>query len=137
MQTARVRGAAELAELIFRTRGQTYSIAVSELEPRRFTLSTAYEVPEPVRGATPIREALADLADDYPGTRFTLARGEDMFVASLEFEAETVEAFLESFWQLVSRLRESGGGVIARMVDRSESRAAADKFIRQFMKGER
>jgi len=34
-------------------------------------------------------------------------------------------------------LRDAGASAVERMVDRSESKAAADKFIRQFMKGER
>jgi hypothetical protein len=127
----------ELAELVFRTRGQTFSVAISELEPRRFSLSTAYEVPDGVRDRSHTRDALGDVEGDFPETRFTLAHDDAIFVATVEYDTVDVEEFLEHFWEIVGRLRDAGSGAVEHMVDRSESKAAADKFIRQFMKGER
>jgi hypothetical protein len=127
----------ELAELVFRARGQTFSVAVSELEPQRFSLSTAYEIPDEVRDRAQARDALDEVENDFPETRFMLAHDDTIFIATVEYDAIDVEAFLENFWDIVGRLRESGTGAVERMVDRSESKAAADKFIRQFMKGER
>lgn len=137
VDTTLVGGAPELAELVFRTRGQTYSVAVSELEPRRFSLSTAYEVPESVRDPAQTREVLREVATDFPEARFVLAHDDTIFVATVEYEALDLESFLESFWEIIGRLREAGTSAIAQMVDRSESKTAADKFIRQFMKGDR
>jgi hypothetical protein len=137
VDTTLVGDAPELAELVFRTRGQTFSVAVSELEPQRFSLSTAYEVPDWVRDRTRAREALVDVEGDFPETRFTLAHDDTIFVATVEYDAMDVAAFLENFWDIVGRLRDAGTGAVEHMVDRSESKAAADEFIRQFMKGER
>ena len=58
-------------------------------------------------------------------------------VATIEFEGPNVQAFTARFWEIVGRLRDAGNSAVERMVDRSESKAAADKFIRQFMKGDR
>lgn len=137
VETAPVGDAPELAELVFRTRGQTYSVAISEAEPDRFSISTAYEVPETVRDRAHTHETFAGLANDYPETRFSLAHDDAIFIATAEYDGMGVEAFLEAFWQIVGQLREAGTGAVERMVDRSESKAAADKFISQFMKGER
>jgi hypothetical protein len=127
----------ELAELVFRTRGQTFSVAVSELEPQRFSLSTAYEIPNEVRDRAHAREALDDVERDFPETRYTLAHDDTIFVATVEYNAVDASEFFDNFWDVVGRLRDSGTGAVERMVDHSESKAAADKFIRQFMKGER
>jgi hypothetical protein len=137
VDTALVADAPELAELVFRTRGQTYSVAVSERDPQRFSLSTAYEIPESLRDPAHTRDALGELTDDYPETRFALAHDETIFIATVEYQALDVDSFLENFWEIVGQLREAGSGAVERMVDRSESKAAADKFIRQFMKGDR
>lgn len=137
VDTALVGDAPELAELVFRTRGQTFSVAISELEPQRFSLSTAYEVPDWVRDRAHTRDALGDVSSDFPETRFALAHDDTIFVATVEYDAMDVEAFLENFWDIVGRLRDAGTDAVEHIVDRSESKAAADKFIRQFMKGER
>ncbi len=137
VDTAAVGETDELAELVFRTRGQTFSVAVSEADPQRFSLSTAYEVPSEVRDRTQASDALREVEIDFPETHFTLAHDDTIFIATVEYDAMDVAAFLENFWEIVGRLRDSGTGAVDRMVDRSESKAAADKFIRQFMKGER
>jgi hypothetical protein len=137
VETAMVADAPELGELVFRTRGQAYSVAVSELEPERYSLSTAYEVPESVREPQQTRDLLRDLVDDYPDARFDLTQDDTVFVVTIEYEGLAVDAFLASFWEAVGQLRDAGTGAIARMVDRSESKSAADKFIRQFLKRDR
>lgn len=137
VETARVADADELSELVFRTRGQTFSLAVSELEPERFSLSTAYEVPDTVRDPGQVRDALQELEGDDPQLRFTLAHDDTIFIITLESRSTGVDELLEGFWDVVGRVRQSGSAAIERMLDRSESKAAADKFIRQFMKGSR
>lgn len=137
VETSVVGDARELSEIVFRTRGQMFSVAVSELEPTRFSVSTAYEVPDWVEDSTHTREVLGDIETDFPQTRFTLAHDDTIFVATVEYHATEVDAFLTHFWEIVGRLRDAGTTAVERMVDRSESKAAADKFIRQFMKGDR
>jgi hypothetical protein len=137
VEPAHVGDVDELSELVFRTRGQTFSLAISELEPQRFSLSTAYEVPETVRDPGQVRDALQELEGDDPELRFTLAHDDTIFIITLESRSTGVDALLEGFWEIVGRLRQSGTAAVERMLDRSESKAAADKFIRQFMKGSR
>jgi hypothetical protein len=127
----------DLAEIVFRTRGQTFSVTTSELDPRRFRISTAYEVPELLPELALTRDALADVEAEYPATRFVLAHDNTIVVATIDCEAESVGAFIDEFWRVVARLREAGATALERMVDRSESKAAADKFIRQFTQGQR
>ena len=83
------------------------------------------------------RALLADLADEYPEARFVLSEDDAVLVATVEYEALDLDLFLASFWEAVGQLRDAGTAAIARMVDRSESKSAADKFIRQFMKLDR
>ncbi|HTU81556.1 MAG TPA: hypothetical protein VMF61_05475 [Candidatus Acidoferrales bacterium] len=127
----------ELTEIVFRTRGQMFSVAVSELEPHRLRISTAYEIPDWVGDRRHALTALGDVEREYVEARFMLAHDDTIFVATVDYEANDTQAFLAHFWEIVGRLREAGTAAVERMVDRSESKAAADKFIRQFMKGER
>jgi hypothetical protein len=132
-----IDGEQELSEVVFRTRGQTFSIAVSDLEPNRFSLSTAYEIPDWVRERSHVLDVLRDVEREFAEARFVLAHDDTIFVVTLDYQATDEEAFTDHFWGVVARLRDAGTAAVERMVDRSESKAAADKFIRQFMKGER
>jgi len=132
-----VEGEPGLSEIVFRTRGQMFSVAVSEQEPQRLRVSTAYEIPDWVRHRHHALGALVDVEKEYREARFTLAHDDTIFVATVDYDGPGVTAFLAHFWEIVGRLREAGTAAVERMVDRSESKAAADKFIRQFMKGER
>ena len=127
----------EVCELVFRTRGQVFSVSVSERQAQRFTISTAYEIPDWVGARAHALEALSDVEREYPEARFMLAQDDTIFVATVEYQAADVDVFIQHFWSLIGRLRDAGASAVERMVDRSESKAAADKFIRQFMKGER
>jgi hypothetical protein len=108
VDTTLVGDSDDLAELVFRTRGQTFSVAVSELEPHRFTFSTAYEVPGEVRDGAQAREALDDVEGDFPETRFTLAHDDTIFIATAEYDAVDIGTLAENFWEIVGRLRGSG-----------------------------
>jgi len=137
VEVASVEGTSELSEIVFRTRGQTFSLAISELEPERYSLSTAYEVPEEARDPAHVRDSLRDFESDDPGTRFTLAQDDTIFIVTAECRTAGVDALLEHFWDFVGQLRVSGTAAVERMLDRTQSKAAADKFIRQFIKGTR
>ncbi len=129
-------GSEALAEVVFRARGQMFSVTVAEIDAAHFSISTAYEVPDWVRDRSGPSDALDDIAREYPGTRFSLAHDGTIFVATLDYAGD-VEGFTEHFWQIIGRLRDAGNTAVERMVDRSESKAAADKFIRQFLRGQR
>ncbi|MBV8149151.1 MAG: hypothetical protein JO092_08675 [Candidatus Eremiobacteraeota bacterium] len=137
VEVTHANGAEELSELVFRARGQVFSVSVSELEPQRLSISTAYEIPNWVQNRSQALDALGEAEGAFPEARFMLAQEDTIFVATVEYQASEVDAFVQHFWTLVGRLREAGTAAVERMVDRSESKAAADKFIRQFMKGER
>lgn len=126
-----------LAEIVFRTRGQMFSVAVSEMDPQTLRISTAYEIPTWVGDRHHALSALGDIELEYPEAHFMLAHDDSIFIATVDYEAKDTPAFLGHFWEIVGRLREAGTTAIERMVDRSESKAAAEKFISQFMKGQR
>jgi hypothetical protein len=127
-----VDGGSGCAEIVFRTRGQTFSVTTFEREPGHFRLSAAYEVPDRAYENARLGDILRDIEADYPSTRFVLAHDDTLLVAAIDCEAPSLEAFAGHFWELVGRLREAGAAALERLVDRSESKAAADKFIRQF-----
>lgn len=126
-----------VAEILFRTRGQVYSVITNEGRPGAFTVSTAYEIPEWARDATHNAETLQHVEDDYPDVQLMLAHDGSLFVASMEEETGSAEAFTASFWDIVGHVREAGSRSIERMMNRTESKAAAEKFISSFMRGER
>lgn len=124
-----------VSEILFRTRGQVFSVTTYEHEPGSFTISTAYEVPEWAREQTQNAETLAAVHDEFSDVSFVLAHDDALFVATHDQETGSPEAFMLVFWDAVGRIREAGSEAIERIVDRTESKAAAEKFINSFMKG--
>jgi hypothetical protein len=126
-----------VSELLFRTRGQVFSITTYEKDPATFTISTAYEIPEWARERGHNAETLADAGDEYPEISFVMAHDGGLFIATIDEAPGSPEAFTRSLWQIVARVRDAGAYAIERIVDRTESKAAAEKFISSFMRGER
>lgn len=124
-----------ISEILFRTRGQVFSVTTSETEPGNFTISTAYEIPDWAREQSQNAETLEHVHDDYPDVAFVLAHDDALFVATSDQESGSPEAFMIVFWDIVSRVREAGGHAIELILDRTESKAAAEKFINSFMRG--
>lgn len=125
------------ATLLFRTRGCIVSLAVREEEPPRFTLAAAFEIPSWARERAYNATILQDAASDTNGVRLALASNGTNFVATLERSGETIEAFQRDFWPSVACVREAGVAALEQILDRSESRAAADKFIKSLQSRER
>lgn len=123
-------------EILFRTRGQVFSVTTKESEPGSFAISTAYEVPQWAHERTNTAEILEDVGAEYPEIAFIMAHDGGLFVVTAQEETDTPEAFTHAFWDLVARVRDAGAQAIERIVDRTESKAAAEKFISQFMKGQ-
>ena len=128
---------AGVTEILFRTRGQVFSVTTYENDPGSYMISTAYEVPDWARERSQNAETLARVNEDYPDITFIMAHDGGLFVATAQEEPGSPEAFTRSFWDTVARVREAGTIAIERIVDRTESKAAADKFINSFMLGER
>ena len=126
-----------ISEILFRARGQVFSVTTYEQEPGFFTISTAYEIPDWARERGQNNETLSHVEDDHPEVRFILAHDGALFVASSDEEPGSPEAFTRIFWESVARVRAAGTQAIERIMDRTESKAAAEKFISSFMKGER
>lgn len=126
-----------VAELLFRTRGQVYSVTTNEHDAATFTIATAYEVPEFARNQANGNETLTSAQREFPEVDFAIAHDGALFVASIQATPGSPEAFTKEFWGVVARVREAGTYAIERVVDRSESKAAADKFIKSLKLGER
>lgn len=123
-----------ISEILFRSRGQVFSVTTYEREPGSFTVSTAYEVPDWAREQTQNAETLAAVHQEFDDVTFVLAHDDALFVATHDQETGSPEAFMVVFWDVVARVREAGSRAIERIVDRTESKAAAEKFINSFMK---
>lgn len=125
------------SELLFRTRGQVFSVVTNESDANIISLSTAYEIPEWARERRQNAEVLERVSNEHPDVLFTLAHDGSLFVATLDREADSTQALLGGFWTIVGRLRDAGQEAIEDILDRTESKAAAEKFINSFMMGER
>jgi hypothetical protein len=124
-----------VAEVLFRTRGYIVSVTVHEGDPPSFEIATAYEIPPWARERKQNATTLRDVARDAGDVRFALASDGKNFVAELHCEERTLESFRRDFWPSVARVREAGIAALERILDRSESRAAADKFIKSLQSG--
>lgn len=127
---------AGVSEILFRTRGQVFSVTTYEKDPSTYMVSTAYEVPDWARERQNA-ETLLHVNDEFPDITFIMAHDGGLFVATAQEEPGSPEAFTHGFWETVARVREAGAAAIERIVDRTESKAAAEKFINSFMRGER
>jgi len=126
-----------VAELLFRTRGQVFSVTTHERNPDFYTLATAYEIPDLARENTNNTETLAIVQGQYPEVQFTMAHDGGLFIAAAQEQPGSPQAFTKAFWDVVNRVRDAGNTAIERIVDRTESKAAADKFINSLTMGER
>ena len=126
---------AGITEILFRTRGQVFSVTTYENDPGSYMISTAYEVPDWARERSQNAETLARVNEDFPDITFIMAHDGGLFVATAQEEPGSPEAFTHAFWETVGRVREAGASAIESIVDRTESKAAAEKFINSLMLG--
>jgi hypothetical protein len=125
-----------VGELLFRTRGQVFSVTTTEQDENAMSISTAYEIPDWARERHQNAEALERVHHEHPRVVFTLAHDGGLFVATFDEQAATTQELLNGFWTLVSRLRDAGTQAIEDIVDRTETKVAAEKFINSFMMGD-
>lgn len=124
------------AELLFRTRGYVFSVGVREGDPPHFHVTTAYEIPPWARERAQNDTTLRDVAHDVGDVHFVLAPNGKNFVVRLDVVDATLQGFQRNFWPNVARVREAGVAALERILDRSESHAAANKFITSLIRGE-
>lgn len=122
-----------VSELLFRTRGQVFSVTTSEDDENILSISTAYEIPDWAREPQQNADALERVHKQHPTVVFTLAHDGGLFVATLDERAASAQELMNAFWTLVARLRDAGAQAIEYIVDRTESKVAAEKFINSFM----
>ena len=126
-----------VSELLFRTRGQVFSVTTNENDAGLLSISTAYEIPEWARERAQNAEALERVRAENDGMVFTLAHDGSLFVATIDEKAASMQEIMQVFWALVARLREAGQQAIEEIVDRTESKVAAEKFINSFTRRDR
>lgn len=126
-----------VSELLFRTRGQVFSVTTNENDSGLLSISTAYEIPEWARERTQNTEALERVRAGHAGIAFTLAHDGGLFVATVDEKTDSMQEIMHGFWLLVNRVRDAGQEAIEDIVDRTESKVAAEKFINSFMMGDR
>lgn len=124
-----------VSELLFRTRGQVFSVTTNENDAGLLSISTAYEIPEWARERAQNAETLERVRAEHD-VAFTLAHDGSLFVATLDEKADSMQDLMHVFWSLISRLRDAGQDAIEEIVDRTESKVAAEKFINSFMAGD-
>jgi hypothetical protein len=123
------------AEIVFRTRGYAVSVVVWEGNPPQFEVVTAFEIPEWATERAQTADILHDAARDE-GMHFQQSGDGKTFAAVLDCGAMPLETFQEQFWPAVTKVRNAGVAALERVLDRSESKAAADKFIRSLQRGD-
>jgi hypothetical protein len=126
-----------VTEILFRTRGQVFSVTTYEHDPGAYSISTAYEIPNWARERSQNAEALVGAHEEYPDVHFVMARDGAAFVATCDEDPGSPEAFTHSFWEIVSRLRDAGSYAALRIVDRTQIKIAAEKFIDSLRRGDR
>jgi hypothetical protein len=124
-----------VSELLFRTRGQVFSVTTNENDAGLLSISTAYEIPEWARERAQNAETLERVRAEHD-VAFTLAHDGSLFVATLDEKADSMQDLMHVFWALIARLRDAGQDAIEEIVDRTESKVAAEKFINSFMAGD-
>jgi hypothetical protein len=124
------------AELLFRTRGYVFSVGIREGAPPHFHVATAYEIPPWARERAQNDTTLNDVAHDVGDVHFALAPNGKNFVVRLDVADATLQEFQRNFWPYVARVREAGIAALERILDRSESHAAANKFITSLIRGD-
>ncbi len=129
------REGSDAVELLFRSRGYVFSVGVREGDPPGFDVATAYEIPPWARERAQNAIALQETAKDLGNVRFLLASNGKNFVVTLVLEKTPLQEFQRDLWVNVARVREGGVAALERILNRSESRAAANKFIKSLTRG--
>jgi hypothetical protein len=119
-----------------RVRGQAVSVGTSERDPTYYSVSIAFALPDYVSEPAQSAATLLDLQASFKAVKFFFAQGGTVLVAAIEQFSSTPQEFTQQFWRIVGIVRDAGTTAVERILDRSESKAAAEKFINDFMRGQ-
>ena len=125
------------AVIRLRVRGQSVSVGTSERDPNYFSVSIAFVLPDFVAEPAQSAAALLELQASFKAVKFFFAQGGTVLVSAIEQFSSTPQEFTEQFWRIVGIVRDAGMAAVERILDRSESKAAAERFINDFMRGQR
>ncbi len=124
-----------LTAIHFRARGRTFTVVVSERDPHFFSISSTYDLPDWARDEAQSAPVLVELQSIYKSIKFFYTDNGAAIVAAVEQISSDATEFCSQFWRLVSIVRDGANAALERIIDHSETKAAADKFINDFMKG--
>jgi len=125
----------DVAAITLRARGQQIWVSVSEDDETFYVVAAMHELPTWARDAKQNAALLLELQESMKAVKFYPSQDRAGVVAAVEQFASSPEEFMQHFWKLVELVRESGASAVARILDRTESKSAAEKFIDAFMRG--
>ncbi len=126
-----------VATIHFRTRGNDVAVTVSEKDANYFSVSTAFELPPWAHDRAKNAEIFLDLQASLKAVKFFYIDQGNAFVAAIEQFSSSTEEFEKILWRVTGIVREAGTTALERILDSNVTKAAAEKFINEFMKGER
>jgi hypothetical protein len=124
------------ATIRLRVRGQIVTVGTSERDETYFSVSIAYELPEWARDVAQSAPIALDVQSTFKAVKFFYAHQGEALVSAVELFASNPESFASQFWRIVSIARDAGNAAVSRILDITESKAAAEKFIHEFMRGQ-
>lgn len=124
------------ATIRLRVRGQIVTVGTSERDATYFSVSIAYELPEWARDVTQSAPILLEVQSQFKAVKFFYAHQGGALVSAVEMFSADPAAFASQFWRIVSIARDAGNAAVLRVLDTSETKAAAEKFIHEFMRGQ-
>lgn len=117
-------------------RGQTIVVMTSGIDPTYFSIALPYVLPEWARDQADAAAILLDLQSSFKAVKFFYSGDGTTLISAVEQFSASADEFSTHFWRLVGIVRDAGSAAIERILDRSETKAAADKFIHDIMGGQ-
>jgi len=124
------------ATIRLRVRGQTLAVMTSGTDPTYFSIALPYVLPEWARDQLQAAPILLELQSTFKAVKFFYTNEGATLISAVEQFCGSADEFAAHFWRLVGIVRDAGSSAIERILDRSETRAAADRFISTFMRGQ-
>ncbi len=119
-----------------RVRGQSIAVMTSGTDTTYFSIALPYVLPEWARDQAQAAPILLDLQSTFKAVKFFYSSDGGTLISAVEQFSGSAEEFSTHFWRLVGIVRDAGSSAVERILDRSETRAAADRFISDFMRGQ-
>jgi hypothetical protein len=124
------------ATIRLRVRGQIFAVGTTEADPAYYSVSLAFALPEWARDRGQHAPILLQLQATFKAVKFFFAHDGAALIVAIEQFSGTPEEFTQHFWRIVGIVRDAGTTAIEHILDRSETKAAAEKFINDFMRGQ-